>query len=249
MTGINGSILLFSGSKGGCGCSFIANTVASYLAIKKNRSILLVDLNTGKNDSRIIFDLLNVDNRDIGDLTGNIGDIDISVLKRLIVNFDNSLNLILPSLKPAKYDIFKNGGLPCFFKLLREVFEIIIIDIPLYIYSEYGDALLEDIDRSVIVSEADIISMSNLGLIIKNLGIDGIQTGLEIIINKFNLRSVMSPVRITNSIKLPVKTFVPYDRDIQSLYLTRGPFPIFKYNLRIVRSISDFADDIYESLE
>ena len=249
MAGIESSLILFSGTKGGCGCSFIANTVSSYFALKKSRNILLVDLNTGRKDSRVIFNLLDEDNRDIGDLGGNMENMDISMLKSLVINFETSLNLILPPLRFEKFNIIENNALGEFFELLKSVFDIIIVDFPCQNFLRSSRNLMEHIDRVILVSQADIISISNLGMLIKNLELEDSASGFGIIINKFNLRYVVSPARIISIIKYPVDTFIPYDRDIESLYLTRGPFPIFKYNLRIVRSICDFADNIYETLE
>ena len=86
----NSKVILFSSAKGGNGVSFISNCVSSYLAKTKIQNILLLDLNIGKRDSRIIFDLEEKDLRDIGDIEDSIKEIDISLLKRLVVNFDNS---------------------------------------------------------------------------------------------------------------------------------------------------------------
>ena len=53
--GPESNVILFSSAKGGSGCSFIASTVSTYLARKTSVNILLLDLNVGKRDSRIIF--------------------------------------------------------------------------------------------------------------------------------------------------------------------------------------------------
>ena len=247
--GSDSSIILFSGTKGGCGSSFIANTVATYFALRKSSNVLLVDLNTGKTDSRVVFDLLNQDTRDLGDLEGNVEDMDISVLKSLVINFETSLNLILPSLKFEKSWIFEDKNLTDFFELLKSVFDIIIVDFPCQNLLRNRSFLAESIDSYVLVSQADIISVSNLSHLIKGLDLDSLAPDFKILINKFNLRRVVSPARIINIIKYPVDTFIPYDRDIESLYLSRGPFPVFNYNLRIGRNLCGFADDIYETLD
>ncbi|MDD3819524.1 MAG: hypothetical protein PHG41_06820, partial [Actinomycetota bacterium] len=89
-------VVLFTGSKGGCGCSFIASCVSTYFARETEKNILLLDLNIGKKDSRLIFNLTDDDYRDIGDIEEVIDELDISILKKLVINFGNSLNLILP---------------------------------------------------------------------------------------------------------------------------------------------------------
>ncbi len=239
-------IILLSGTKGGCGCSFIANTVASFLAMKKSKNILLLDLNAGKKDSRVIFDLDTTDNRDLGDISENIKDIDISALKRLVVNFDNSLNIILPSLKFEKDNELHEEGLMSFLKILSETFDLIIIDFPYYKFLAPCRILLEMIDKLVLVSQADIVSINNMSSIIKNLDLENTPVNFEIVINKFNLKQMISPARIINILKYPINTFIPYDRDIELLYLMQGPFPVFKYNLRIVKSICCLAEGLFE---
>ncbi|GAI01444.1 unnamed protein product, partial [marine sediment metagenome] len=69
MDKINGDeskIVLFSGSKGGCGCSFITYCVSTYLARETTKNILLLDLNIGKKDSRLVFNLMDDSYRDLG---------------------------------------------------------------------------------------------------------------------------------------------------------------------------------------
>ena len=70
----------------------------------------------------------------------------------------------------------------------------------------------------------------------------------DIVINKFNVRPAISFSKINNFVRHPIKAFIPYDRDIEFLFLNRGPFSIFNYNLRIVRNIIDYSNKLYESL-
>jgi MinD-like ATPase involved in chromosome partitioning or flagellar assembly len=241
-------IVFFSGVKGGCGCSFIVNCAAAYLARTKSKNIVLFDLNNGKRDSRVIFNLADDSIRDIGDLDSDFKDIDISVLKRLVVNLDNSLNLVLPSLKFEKKRIFESGNLELFFDILGKVFDLILVDFPFYLLSKDSFDFLEYPDKFVLISQPDLIAVSNLEILIKNLCPEKITNRFVIVINKFNIRPYISPSRIINIIKYPIDTFIPYDRDIEYLYLTRGPFPIFKYNLRIVKSMGDFSENLYNCL-
>ena len=51
------NIIIFTSAKGGSGCSFIANSIAAYMAQKTTLNVLLLDMNTGRIDSRMIFGL------------------------------------------------------------------------------------------------------------------------------------------------------------------------------------------------
>lgn len=247
--GTESNVILFSSGKGGSGCSFIASTVATYLARKTSSNVLLLDLNIGKRDSRIVFDVDNGSCRDFGDIGVLVDSIDTQVLKRLVINFDNSLHLIIPPLKLEKREMLETDNLNRFLESLRDHFDIICIDFPchLFKYIEIGE--IDIADKFVFVSLPDIISINNTRILMEY--IDGIksQHGSYLVINKYNMRPAVSPTGLTNILKYPISSFIPYDRDIEFLLNTRGPDHIFNYNLRIVRSISELSKKIYEELD
>jgi len=245
----NSKVILFSSAKGGNGSSFISNCISSYLAKTKVQNILLLDLNIGKRDSRIIFDLEEKDLRDVGDLEDSIKEIDISLLKRLVINFDNSLNLILPPLKPEKNKIYFSKNLSLFLGILKHYYEIICVDLPHYLFMKNNFDFTENIDKFVFVSMPDLISVSNIEILSRHICIDKIPSNIKIIINKFNTQPAISLNRLNNILKYPVQAFIPYDRDIEFLYHSKGPFYIFNYNLRIVKNLIDFSELLYEELD
>jgi Flp pilus assembly CpaE family ATPase len=242
-------ILFFSGSKGGCGCSFISNAIAAYFAKSKNKNVLLADLNCGKKDSRLIFNLsLKSNLRDIGDIEFDFKEIDFNVLRRLVINLEDSLHLVLPPLKFEKAGLMAGENLNILFNSLSGIFDLIIVDTPFYLLQDRKIDFLEYADMFILVTQADLISINNLEVIISNLCLENMPARFEIVINKFNARPVISPPRILSLLKFPVSVFIPYDRDIELLYLSRGPGPMFDYNLRITKAISDFAESLFEKL-
>ena len=242
-------VILFSGSKGGCGCSFITACVSAYLAEKTNKNILLLDLNTGKKDSRIIFNAEGNDIRDLGDIQDIIDELDISILRRLVVNLDSSLNLIMPSLKMEKNKIFFNKNLETILDVLKKNFDIICIDFPYCLFTWNKLDFSEYIDKFIIVSLADLISVNNLNLLANNICSNDLFYSFDVVINKFNIRPSISPTRLNSILSHPVKAFIPYDKDVEFLFLNRGPSSVFNYNLRIVRNIAELSERIYEDID
>ena len=240
--------ILFSSPNGGCGCSFLANTVAAYLSLKKNKNIVLLDLNAGKKDSRIIFGLTGGSTRDAGDIKCGMHEIDLHVLKKIVINLESSLNIVLPALSFEENSLSGNENIRIFIEALSAYFDLIIIDFPFYLFLGDCNSLLERIDRLVFVSQPSLISISNLNVLLNNIYIESMQSMCEIIINKFNTRPSLNPARINSVLGFPVKTFMPYDKDIEFLYTSRGPFPIFNYNLRIIKAISELGESLYEEL-
>jgi MinD-like ATPase involved in chromosome partitioning or flagellar assembly len=239
-------VIFFSGSKGGCGCSFITYCVSTYLAGKTTGNVLLIDLNTGKKDSRLIFNLADGDYRDLGDIESVIDEIDISILKRLVINFKNGLNLILPPLKTERNKFFNNEYLEKLIDVLKEHFDLICVDFPAYLYNHYKVDMKDLVDKYVFISLPDLVSLNNLNLMIKDAACDEFSYECDIIINKFNTRPSVPIAGINSILKNPVNAFIPYDRDIEFLIQTRGPGSVFDYNLRVVNSISAFSKKICE---
>jgi Flp pilus assembly CpaE family ATPase len=247
--GPESNVIIFSSGKGGSGCSFIASIIATYLARKTSSNILFLDLNTGKRDSRIVFDVDDGSYRDFGDIKDLAESIDTTVLKRLVINFDNSLHLILPPLDPEKGKMLKGDNFNQFIESLRDHFDIICIDFPSHLF-KYIDMNRTDIaDKFVFISLPDIVSVNNTRIFMEYINSIKSHQGAYLVINKYNMRPAISPTGLTSILKYPISSFIPYDRDIEFLLNTRGPDYIFNYNLRIVRSISELSQKIYEELD
>lgn len=248
-TGPESNVILFSSAKGGSGCSFIAATVSTYLARKTSVNVLLLDLNIGKRDSRVIFDVDDGNYKDYGDIGSEAGNLDTSVLKRLVINFDNSLHLLLPPLDPGKKEILEGDNFNRFLESLRDHFDIICIDFPYHLFRYIDIGEIDIADRFVFVSLPDIVSINNTRILMEYIDNAKSHPDSYLIINKYNVRPAISPTGLTNILKFPVTSFMPYDRDIESLINTRGPDYLFNYNLRIVRNISELSQKIYEELD
>lgn len=249
LNGDEPKIILFSGSKGGCGCSFITYCVSTYLARETTKNVLLLDLNIGKKDSRLIFNLTGDDYRDLGDIEGVINELDISILKRLVISFESSLNLILPPIKTEKNEIFCKGDyFERFLDVLKEHFDVICVDFPNHLFIQNKISLKDLIDKYVFVSLPDLISINNLNVLARSVIYDDFSYDFDILINKFNTRPAVSPTGLNAILNYPINAFIPYDRDIEFLMLNKGPDSIFNYNLRIVNDISTFSKKICEDL-
>ncbi|MBC7334358.1 MAG: hypothetical protein H5T85_07910, partial [Actinobacteria bacterium] len=160
----------------------------------------------------------------------------------------SSLNLILPSLRVEKNKIFTSGNLGKLLDSLRENFDIILVDFPYNLFSFCSLDYQEYLDKLVIVSLPDLISVSNLNIIVDSLGLDDFSALLSIIINRYNLGYSITPSRLNHLLKYPVRAFVPYDRDIEFLFLDRGPFSIFNYSLRIVKILTELSEEMLAEL-
>lgn len=242
------NIIIFTSARGGSGCSFLAYTVAEYMARKTTLNVVLVDLNVGRMDSRMVF---NLDSyvKDMGELQAPINNLDTNGLKKIVINMEDSLNIILPSLDRENRDIFNTESLNIFTESLRDHFDLVIMDMTADLLSQLDLEEIDISDRFVVVTLPDSISAYNTRLLNDHIRRYRSSNDIYLAVNKYNLRSSVSPTGLSNIIQHPVAAFIPYDRDIENMVNTRGPGSIFRYELKVVRNISALAKSIYQELE
>lgn len=236
--------IVFTGSSGGTGTSFLAACTASWFALNEDKSTLLLDLNQYSMDSRQVFDLQGSEIKDLGDIGTGIEEIDFEIIKRLSINLENSLDLILPPKSPGFSDIFDRQKLKEFIERLKGFFEIIIIDMPRMIFGRILCELDDIATRSVIISLPHEISLKNAYMILNEVLTSRCLCPADLIVNKYNLKPVIHPSKIGSLLPIPVKAFIPYDKDIEYLFFKEGPSSIYKYNLRMVRIIKELIGSL-----
>jgi MinD-like ATPase involved in chromosome partitioning or flagellar assembly len=244
-----GKVILVSGSRGGCGQSFVSGCVGSYLALNTDKNILVMDNNTGRMDSRIIYRVQENDIRTFCDIKSISGEINEVLLKKIIVNTGSSLNLIFP---PLYFDGLKNFTLKNFIRILsslKKYFDVILVDsLPVFNISGGYRETLEILDKIYFVTLPDLISLNNLNIMINQLKGPIEYLNPQIIINKYNTKPSVSFSLLNTILRYPVDYFLPFDRDIEQLYLEKGPACIFKYNLKITRDLAAISCNLINGL-
>ncbi|MGM0367641.1 MAG: AAA family ATPase [Actinomycetota bacterium] len=240
--------IFFCGVKGGCGNTFISNCIATYFAEKIEKNILLLDLSMCSSN-RIIYNLTEKEVKDLGNVEGEIDKLDLTALRNLVINLENNLNLILPPINIVNSLLYNRRAISRLLGILENYFDIIFIDFPRLLVKFLFPETVKEIDKFIFISEPNYVSTFNLSKILDFLNHDGLCIEADIAINKFNLRPSISPTGLNNYLSYPIKAFIPYDKDIEFLFLNKGPSSIFKYNLRIVKSIIEMSNSIYGDLD
>jgi cellulose biosynthesis protein BcsQ len=236
-----GKTILVFGSKGGCGNTFLTTCIANYFAMAET-NILLIDMHPNKQDIRYIFRIDSSIMKNILDFEEVIEDMDLNVVKKVTINLETSLNIILSGNKmfnPSKYD--------CLLSFLKNYFDIIIIDYPLDLLEPSTlEKQLNQADKLIITTLLDMISLVNLKSMIDRMGSLGILEKTSLVANRASRISNVSS--LNRLIRFPIDQFIPYDRDIESLFLSGKPHMIFKYEVRMIRSLRSYFHKIYSGL-
>jgi len=241
---VEAKAIAFISSRGGSGATFLSSMAASYMALNTDKNVLFLDLNACRMDSRILFNIDNKNCRDIGDLLTGTERIDLEIVKRLSINLENSLNIILPPLSTQKNQAFSKKRIITLIERLKSFFDFLIIDMPRDIYGRLVYGIEDVIDRIAVVVSPDVISVNNADILLQDAKISRSFIDIDMIVNKYNIRPHISPARINNILPGPIKAFIPYDRDIEYLFLTQGPESVFNYNLRIVRDLKEYIKSL-----
>jgi len=243
-----GKTIIFTGSKGGCGQSFTANCIANYLSVKTSYNILMVDMNADSRDSRTIYDASNEEIMTIADIYSEKKKPSIADMKKIIINFKNSLNYVFPPLRQQN-KVFSYAFLRYLFRLFADNFDLIIVDCDMFVdFSLKKGSIFDLSDELIIVSLADKVSVSNLNSMINYFSRSEENLNIKILINKYNMGPSLSLSNLNSHVRHPISYFLSYDRDIENLYLAKGPASIFKYNLKPVNDLRQIAESIIKTI-
>ena len=131
----------------------------------------------------------------------------------------------------------------------RNLKDVILVDnSSVFSLSNNENNIHELVDKLLLVSLPDLISLSNLNIIINQLQGSVEYLNPQLIINKYNTKPAVSFSLLNTILKYPVEYFLPFDRDIEQLYLEKGPACIFKYNLKITRDLATISDNLMKEL-
>jgi Flp pilus assembly CpaE family ATPase len=218
------------------------------MAQKTTLNVLLLDMNSGKLESRTIFDIGGPEARDLGDLPENMERLDTCLLKKLVINMENSLNIILPSLKMDNSSILKTENLKAFIEILRDHFDIICIDMPAHILGYIALEQIDISDRFVFICLPDLFSAGNIRILMDHVRDYSYCYDFLLVINNYNIKPAISPAGLSKIIKYPIASFMPYDRDLGEIFHTRGPGHMLNHDLRLTRNISGLAERILRGI-
>jgi cellulose biosynthesis protein BcsQ len=236
-----GKIIFLFGSKGGCGSTFVSINIANYFASFTNKNVLFLDLNPNREDLRYIFRIDHRFEKNISDLEDIINDLDLSVLKKTIFNLEHSLNILLPGIKMTRLD-----HLLKLLELMRTYYDLILVDFPILLYGTAAFTKIRYIDKFILITLPEMLPLINLDAIIQKLNELDCLDKTSLIANKCNQLNQIS--FINRLIRFPIELFLCYDKDIERLFLSGKPQMVFKYNLKITKSLKSFAGKILSEI-
>ncbi|HVW31546.1 MAG TPA: P-loop NTPase [Acidimicrobiia bacterium] len=162
-----GRVITVSSTKGGSGKSVVATNLATALARRSARPVVLVDADLQFGDVAVMLRLVTP--HTLVDAVSAQGRLDAQYLQSLLVRHDPSGLLVLPApLEPSFAERVSGADMTNIVEILRSFCAFVVIDTPAQ-FSDVVIALIEHSDDIVMVAGLDIPNIKNTKLGLQTL--------------------------------------------------------------------------------
>ncbi len=202
-------VTVFS-TKGGVGKSVTATNLGVALAVHSTLNIALVDLDLQFGDVGIMLGLDPV--RTIVDAVQAFDRLDQEMLKGCMTHHDSGLDVLLAPNQPEDAEIITTGRIDRIVGLLREMYDVIVIDTA----AALNETVLAALDRSdevYAVTMMDVASIKNTRISMQKLAQLGYPADLvKLILNRADSKVWLQPGEVERAIGSHIHAKVPSDR-------------------------------------
>jgi pilus assembly protein CpaE len=202
------SVTAVLGTRGGCGASTIATSLAWQLGQQGQRDVGLLDLDVHFGTGALALDL--EPGRGLIDAIDNPARIDGLFIERAMVRANDRL-AILSSEAPINQPLLSDGG--TFFLLREEInaaFESTVIDLPRHMMITYPH-MLQDVDQVVLVTELTLAAARDTIRLLAALKTTCPGARIMIVANKVPPAAEISRKDFETSIERSIDIVVPLD--------------------------------------
>lgn len=235
-----GEVIAITSGKGGVGKTTFAINIGSGLALM-NKKVLIIDENNGLRNLEIAMGLSDFAFYNFVDYMNNKNE-----LKEVVIKDNRFEKLyIIPAAQICNENILNADKVKERYEELKQKFDYIIIDTPSGVSNGFISSIA-GIDKSIIISSPDILSIRNADKI-KSILLDKGIRNIALIVNKIDSEikkknAYLSNRDIDDLLGLEIIEEFMYDIDFQ-LALNKGE-SLVKYNTDSGKKICKICEDI-----
>jgi len=208
--GTPGKLLVFTGSKGGCGVTTVACNVAIALAQRPDQRTLLIDLALPIGDAALCLGIAAGYSTE--DALRNIDRLDAAFLENLLVQHRSGVFVLAAPTSVPEVEVSK-GAIDKLIAIARREFDHVIVDVGSRI-DVAAKVLFEHASTIYLVIQTGISELRNSNRLISQFFTDG-SRNLEIVINRFDshFHETVNEDVIAKALGMPVRWKLPNDQD------------------------------------
>ena len=237
-------IITVFGCKGGVGASTIAVNLAHELKALTKEPVLLFDMDQVFNNTAVMLNLKP--NHSLGDLTRSaISDIEDSILKKIMVQHESGLDLLVASKSVLDdNDMISPDLLDRTLDFIKSNYTYAVVDIPTHVLDAYHQFFVEKSEEVFLVSSLDIPGLyrSRQYLDLATQFLD--ESKLKLILNRWNLKAAvgMTNKSLEEEFRYPVFMRLMNDWDLNVECNSLGKvFSKLNPNAELVKNVQQLA--------
>jgi pilus assembly protein CpaE len=185
-----GRLCVLYGAKGGVGTTTIAINAGIALARDLKRRVALIDANLQFGDTRVFLDV-GLDKPSIVNAITE-PDLDIDLLRKIMVTHHTGLDLLLAPPSPAEADLVAErqrqdpGALSGLLGLARRMYDYTLVDM-VKTLDDFNLQLFDEADLIFVVLTADLSCLKNVKLVLETMDSLGYERAkVKLILNRSN---------------------------------------------------------------
>ncbi len=238
-----GKVITVFSTKGGIGKTTIASNLAVALSQKKDAKIAILDADLQFGDVALFLNL--TPRATLADLAGNSGMLDANVIQNYLLEYNRSLQLLAAPLRPEQADMVQGESLTAILKIMRNMFDYIIVDTA-PVFNEPMLAVLDEADEILVLATLDLPTIKNIKLCLEIM--DSLQypkDKIKLLLNRANSESSITLRKVEETLKVPITASFPSDGKTVVASVNQGiPFVVGRPETQVAKSVFKLADMI-----
>jgi pilus assembly protein CpaE len=248
-----GRLAVFYGAKGGVGTTTIAINTAIAMGRELHRRTALIDANLQFGDLRVFLDL-GLDTASIVNAVSE-PDLDVDLLRKLIVRHHSGVDLLLAPPSPEAADIVMERQrtdpttVSTLLNLFRRMYDYTFVDMVKTI-DDFNLQLFDEADVIFVVMTADLSCLKNVRSVLETMDHLGYEKGkVQLVLNRSNAYTGINVNNAESALnrKVDYQVINEYRGAISALN-SGEPFQSSRPDGPLGRSVSDFARKVDEQL-
>ena len=157
--GNRGQLVTVFGTKGGIGKTFVATNLAVALVQNNNSSVALVDLDLDFGNAALALNI--IPKFTISDVVNEMANLDQDLLESYLITHRSGVKLLAANAEPQMIEFVNAEHVDYILRLLKNVFDYVIVDMPARFYEPVDPALLEA-DLLLLVTTPEVVALRNI---------------------------------------------------------------------------------------
>ncbi len=206
-----GRLVVFFGARGGAGSSTLAHNVAWSLSKATGEEMILLDLDLAFGTVGLAF---NVEARQtVGELLGEPERIDAQLLDRILVKYDDCLQLLPSPSELRSWPPIEVEAVDKLLDLTRQMAPLVLVDLP-HLWAPWIAHALERADDLIIVAQPDLPNLRDAKALLDEVGQRrGADAPTHLVLNKLDSykKTQLSAKDFEETLKVKPALCLPFD--------------------------------------